>query len=933
MKNLNHVISRGSAIAGKLTSALVFLILFFSLVITSCERKPKQRNFIIGFSQCTGDENWKNATLEGIKKEMAFYPGSTFIYRNASDSSDLQIKQIRELLTMHIDILLVSPNEARPLTPVIEEAYKQGIPVVVIDRRTSSDLYTSFVGVNNFEIGKMAGTFVANTYKDSTHIIEVTGLPGSTPTGDRQRGFSEGLRSNPKIRIKARVPGDWLQAVAGQRLTDIADQLSPRDVVFAHNDPMALGAYQVYKKLGWAESAHFIGVDGLASPGGGMELVSDKLLEATLLTPTGGEEALQIAFKILQKQPYERENTLQTIIIDSTNVRMIKLQADKITSQQLDIEHQQAILGQQQKIYEDQSNVVYVLMATLLITLTMGGIILFSLNENRRINKRLKQKNEEILNNERKLILMSEKAQAANDAKLKLFTNISHEFRTPLTLILAPLEELLFNTRQNFRLNSRLQLVQKNVIRLLRMVNQLMDFRKIEFGQLKLRATENDLVEFITSIADAFKPLAEKKQIDLQLIIKDRNIPLWFDTNMLDKVLFNLLSNSFKFTAKNGFVHIIIEKTTDKNVSIIVQDNGVGMTQEALSHAFEQFYQGEFENYKGTGLGLALSKELIQLHHGSIRVESEKWKGTTFYIELPQGYQHLETQELAEKESDPKLMYEDERIFITDLEEEIALEEANIDVKHSQEFSVLVIEDNADLRSFICTKLGHLFQTFQADNSNGALELALAEVPDVIICDVVIPGKSGIELTQILKSDIRTSHIPVILLTAKTGIEDQIEGMKNMADAYITKPFNLRLLEQTIKSLLANRAKLREHYSADMPAAPKTMQISRLDRKFLTDFKALVEQNISNEDFNVEDICKSLCVSKVQLYRKIKALLDCNVNDYILNCRLQKAKYLLQHEGLNVGEVASRVGFSSQAYFATVFKTKLGVTPTAFKLK
>jgi signal transduction histidine kinase/AraC-like DNA-binding protein len=932
MKNLKHVTCLRRGWTFLIARTHLLLIIFLAFIFCSCGKKQKQRNFIIGFSQCTGAVDWRNATLEGIKKEMAFYPGSKFIYRTASDNSDLQIKQIRELLSQHIDILLVSPNEAKPLTPVIEEAYQQGIPVVVIDRRTSSDQYTSFVGVNNFEIGKMAGTYVAGMYPDSANVIEVTGLPGSTPTGERQRGFAEGLKRNPKIRIKARVAGDWLKDVAAKSVSAIKDQLSPRDIVFAHNDPMAVGAYEVYKKAGWDKTARFIGVDGLASPGGGMQLVSDKMLQATLLTPTGGEEALQIAFRILNNQPFARENTLQTIIIDSTNVRMIKLQADKITSQQRDIEHQQEILGEQQRIYDNQSNVVYVLMATLLITITMGGVILFSLRENRKINRRLKQKNEEILNNERELILMSDKAQAANDAKLKLFTNISHEFRTPLTLILAPLEDLLATSKQNFRLQSRLALVQKNVIRLLRMVNQLMDFRKIEFGQLKLRATKNDLIEFVTAITDAFKPLAEKKQIDLQLIIKDRSISLWFDTNMLDKVLFNLLSNSFKFTREHGFVHVTIEKVGDKDVSIMVQDNGVGMTHEALEHAFEQFYQGEFENYKGTGLGLALSKELIQLHHGTIRVESEKGKGTTFFLTLPQGYDHLETQELVEIEIDKKVLYEDERIFITDLEDDFPQHFDETDSKDEKEYSVLIIEDNPDLRSFLSSKLNHLFQTFQADNSNAAIELALNEVPDVIICDVVIPGKSGIELTNILKSDIRTSHIPIVLLTAKTEVEDQIEGMKNMADAYLTKPFNLRLLEQTLKSLLANRAKLRQHYTSDVPLAAKG-HTSKLDRKFITDFKALVEENISNEDLNVEDICKSLCVSKVQLYRKIKALLDCNVNDYILNCRLQKAKYLLQHEGLSVGAVASRVGFSSQAYFATVFKTKMGVTPTAFKIK
>ncbi len=910
----------------------LFFLLFIVLLASGCERKTRQKTFVIGFSQCTGAEDWKNATLEGIKKEMAFYPRSKFIYRTANDNSEIQIKQINELLELNIDLLLVSPNEAAPLTPVIEEVYRRGIPVVILDRKTASDKYTSYVGVNNYEIGKMAGAYVASMCDANTNIIEVTGLPGSTPTGDRQRGFMEGLKRNPGLKIKARVAGNWLKTAAENAVSEIRDQLSPNDIVFAHNDPMALGAYEVYKKLGWQNSARFVGVDGLASAGGGMEMVANKILSATLLTPTGGEEALQIAFKILNKEPFNRENTLQTIVIDSTNVRMMKLQADKITSQQQDIEHQQEILYEQQRIYDNQSNVVYVLLATLLITITMGGIIFYSLRVNRRINRRLKETNQMILQNEKKLIEMSEKAQAATDAKLKLFTNISHEFRTPLTLILAPLEELMQQSKQNIRILPKLSMVQKNVIRLLRMVNQLMDFRKIEFGQLKLRATENDLISFADEIVAAFKPLADKKQIDLQLIIKDRDIKLWFDVNMLDKVLFNLLSNSFKFTGEHGHIHVTIEKIGSEHVQIVVSDNGVGMTEEALSHAFEQFYQGEFENFKGTGLGLALSKELIQLHHGNIRVESEKWRGTRFYISLPQGCEHLKTEEMVEKNDVRKVLYEDERIFFTDLADALAVEEPTPTKERVKEYSVLVIEDNHDLRTFLCAKLSPFFNTLQADNSAAGMELAMNEVPDIIICDVIIPGKNGIELSGLLKSDIRTSHIPLILLTAKSQIEDQIEGMKNMADAYLTKPFNLRLLEETIKSLLANRAKLREHYTSDVPVAAKA-SISKIDKKFITEFKALVEENIANETFCAEDICKHLCVSKVQLYRKIKALLDCNVNDYILSCRLQKAKYLLQHEDLSVGEVAARVGFSSQAYFATVFKMKLGATPTSFKVK
>lgn len=396
--------------------------------------------------------------------------------------------------------------------------------------------------------------------------------------------------------------------------------------------------------------------------------------------------------------------------------------------------------------------------------------------------------------------------------------------------------------------------------------------------------------------------------------------------------MFNLLSNAFKFTNENGFVHITLQTDEEKKfISIRVQDDGVGMSKEALDHAFEQFYQGEYENYKGTGLGLALSKELIQLHHGSISVDSEKWKGTTFTISLPLGNAHLQKHEMTGKGSLKPMLYEHEKIYLTDLEPE-AQHGNGLPVMNKQtEYSVLIVEDNPDLRNFLYTHLSSTYETLEAENSHSALQQAFDSVPDIIICDVIIPGKNGIELTNIFKSDVRTSHIPIILLTAKSQVEEQIEGMRCRADAYITKPFNLHLLEETVKSVLANRAKLKEHYTGDVPINPKLQPTNKLDKKFINEFKAQVESNIANENFSVEDICRSMGISRVQLYRKIKALLDCNVNDYILKTRMQKAKYLLQHEELTIGEIAYKVGFSSPAYFSTVFKSRFHITPKEFK--
>jgi signal transduction histidine kinase/AraC-like DNA-binding protein len=912
-----------------------FLLFLASLLIfffSACTGKKKKEQFTIAFSQCVESDLWRKTMLEEMKRELSFHPNITFLYKQADGNSEKQIHQVKQLLNENIDLLIISPNEADPLTPIVEETYKKGIPVIVVDRKISTPHYSAYVGGDNYEVGKMAGQYAAQLLNGQGNIIEVTGLPKSSPAIERHKGFVDALKDYPSVRVVQQVNGEWLKEKAQSKLAAIPGQYPGINLFFAHNDRMALGTHEVFKAKGMAAMPKIIGVDGLPGKGAGLDLVSGKVITATMLYPTGGEEAIRTALKILHKEKFDKQNLLQTTVIDSTNVRIMQLQAAKVASQQQQIERQQTLMAEQVRIYNNQRTLLYIMILSLALAITLGGLAFYSLRENRKINKQLMLQNLEISDQKAQLEIMSAKAQAANEAKVNFFTNISHEFRTPLTLILGPLEELLANNRNSFTTNQGLSLIQKNVMRLLRLVNQLMDFRKIEADKMKLQASENDLIAFVSEIIQSYKSIAQKRGIDLRLITNERQLNVWMDATMIDKVIFNLLSNAFKFTQDNGFIHVYVAKEENEAV-IRVEDNGVGMSPNALGHAFEVFYQGDYENYKGSGLGLALSKELIQLHKGTISINSEKWKGTTFEIRLPLGNEHLAKEEMMEGEYNQAALLEQEKIYISDLQ---TIPEANQEAEEARNEkgqSILVIEDNADLRGFLARKFNSEYEILEADNGQSALQQAFDTIPDLIICDVVIPGKDGMALTNILKNDFRTSHIPIILLTAKTSVEQQIEGMKNRADAYITKPFNVQFLEQTIQSLLTNRARLKEHFTGDLSSNLKTQTVGKLDRKFVNEFTSLVESNIANEDFSVDDICKAMAISRVQLYRKVKALLNINVNDYILNTRLQKAKYLLQHEEATVSEIAYKVGFSSPAYFSTVFKSKFGVTPKAFKEK
>ena len=901
-------------------------------IIGSCSGDKPEIRYRIGFSQCTGSDNWRKSMLESMQRELSFHPGTELLYRDAHDSSALQVTQIKELLADKIDILLVSPNQAQPLTPVVEEAFNEGIPVIFLDRKTTSGLYTSFIGANNYEIGRLAGEYSAHLLHEKGKIIEILGLQGSTPSIERQRGFADGIRPFPGVQLIDQIYGNWQKPIAKAALENIKGELSRADLIFAHNDPMTLGAYEVYRNSGVTRKIHFIGVDGLPGKANGIQFVSDKIFDATVLYPTGGQEAIQTAFRILNHEPVEKDNILQTLVIDSTNVRMMKLQTDKINSQQNDIEKQQEVLHEQLRIYNNQRNELIGSIVALVLVLLFGGITFYSLRANRKINRLLKVQNTEILDQKNRLVEMTARAQEATEAKFNFFTNISHEFRTPLTLILGPLEDMLSSAKLHFTAKNSLELIHKNAIRLLRLINQLMEFRKIENDKIQVKASENNLVDFVREIADSFAPIARKKNITFNVHSRDKRIDVWFDVNMLDKVLFNVLSNAFKFTNEFGLINIRVEKSDDgKWVLIKVSDTGVGMTPEVVEHAFDLFYQGHIDTFKGSGLGLALSKELIALHGGTISISSEKWKGTTFEIGLLLGNGHLGEGLLVDKPEFSSNIYEQVGNYTTDLLS--APIPSGVALTPPKAASVLIIEDHPDMRHFLRSRLEGAYEFHEADTGITGLNMAYEIVPDLIICDIILPGKDGMHLVNTLKNDIRTSHIPIILLTAVSNMERQIEGLRLMADAFIVKPFNLQYLEETIRNLLKKQELLRDHYLGELQSENRTPAPKKIDRKFVNEFAALVESNLSNENFGVDDICREIGISKVQLYRKIKSLLGCNVNEYIMNVRLQKARYLIAGEDLTISEIAFKVGFSSQAYFSTVFKSKFAMTPSEYREK
>ena len=906
---------------------LLLLYAVLALLANSCKPKTQTSRFTIAFSQCVGSDLWRRNMLDEMRMELSLHPGAAFMYSDAKGNSKVQVEQVREMLKKGIDLLVISPNEAQPLTGIVEEVYSKGIPVIVIDRKTASAQYTAYVGADNYQVGKLAGDYMHTILKGKGNVVEVMGLPGSSPAIERQRGFSDALKRYADIHIIKQVYGDWLKRNAQEQLLQIKGDLKSADAVFAHNDVMALGSRQVLNNLNFGKQVKVVGIDAQPGATGGLQMVSDGVINASVVYPTGGKEAILTAFQILNKRPFKRETILQSLVIDSTNVQLMKLQWGKIRSQQNDIERQQRLLAEQLEIYNNQQLILNIIIVTLVLAIIFGGLAFYALMENRKSNRILEAKNAEILSQRNQLIEMSARAEVATEAKLDFFTNITHEFRTPLTLILSPLEDMIRSEKGNTTAGKNLTLIYKNVFRLMRLVNQLIDYRKIEYDKQQILVSRQNLAEFAKEILDSFQHHAKKQNIQLSFETTEPVVMAWFDENLMDKVFFNLVSNAMKFTKAHGRIELSISKK-DSCIHITLRDTGIGIAPEELEQVFEPFYQAEHGIAKGSGLGLALTKDIISLHSGKIEVTSRKWQGTTFTILLPLD---CIPENAAVRKAVPDLLSIEERSkeYVLDLEEAPAINNYAAPQIHS-EHSILVIENDRDLLHFLGDKLSSQFQVYLADNGDEGLKEAFQSVPDIIISDVLLPGPSGKIIAETLKTDVRTSHIPIILLTAQVSLEQQIDGIKSMADAYLTKPFSFDFLLATVNNLIKNRLILKEHFSSDV--SHKMTPVSKtLDKKFINDVAGIVEQNLGNERFTVDDICKSLNISRVQLYRKVKALLGCSITDYILDRRLKKAKYLLLNEAYSISEITYMVGFSSPNYFATVFKAKYTCTPSEYK--
>ena len=523
--------------------------------------------------------------------------------------------------------------------------------------------------------------------------------------------------------------------------------------------------------------------------------------------------------------------------------------------------------------------------------------------------------------------------QELDRLKTNFFTNISHEFRTPLTLIISPLEKYLSeNTDLLNPQRRRAESIYRNAKQLQKLINQLLDLSKLEAGRLFPEITQSDFVEFTEKVTNSFQDLAEQKNISLQFLASESYLMVYFDSDIVEKILTNLLSNAFKFSRKGGkiIVSISLKPSDNQQVIIKVADNGIGISSENLPNIFNRFYQVHDDNQLqvvGTGVGLSLCKELVELHRGEILVDSKIGMGTTFSVYLPISKTSFDVQWIREG----TISYENQEQSIQKSIQSI--DNQDISIIDEDKPLLLIAEDNEDLRVYIKEIFMEHFQILEAENGLCALKMAHDNMPDLIISDWMMPLMTGVELCEKIKQNPNTSHIPVIILTSKSSNESKLMGLETGADDYITKPFNANLLEVRVKNILENRKKLRELFSNSSKIKIREITLNSSDEHFLERIIKIVEDNISNINLDITFLEAELKMSNMQMYRKLKSLTNLSGNEFIKNIRLKKAVQLLESENYNVSEIAYKVGFNDPSYFSRIFKKQYGKAPSEYNEK
>ena len=909
---------------------------FLSACFLACN--PSKKTYVIGVSQCSED-SWRKKLNGELRDVTYLHDNVTLRVVSANDDDKLQTRQINAFTDEGVDLLIVSPNQINTVTPAIDRAYDSGIPVILLDRKTGAGKYTAFIGADNEKIGRTIGEYIAMRLGGKGTVVEIRGLGGSSPAIERHKGFVSAISNYPGIRLLASESGNWLQ----QSGDSVASMLFAKgivpDYVFGQNDRMAHGAWQAAKRFGLAGRMRFVGIDALPGKGGGIKLVRDGVLDASYIYPTRGDLVMRLALDILEGRPYERDNYMKAALVTKDNAETMLMQAEEMGH----------ISGQLEKLngrvdffftqYSHQK--VYFLLCIIILLLVILAFAAFY----------------------RMVMVRRRMEREAAEAKMAFFTDMSHDLRTPLTLIADPVERILDDENLTGRQRHMLGIVRRNAALLLKLVGEILDLRKIQGGKMDLTVTEFNLADAVRLWVDDFKPLAASYEVTI-VQKADGDLTVKADYYKVERICYNLISNALKYNRKGGTVTVEAVRRGG-NVEITVADTGVGIPKDVLGRVFDKFYRVRGGG-SGTGVGLAVVKAFAELHGGRVSVKSVEGEGSEFKVELPSlsvdkqtsgkptGVYHGQTYIQANQtdtlsghntssnppEGSEPDMQKRRKAWIEDIDDDIDGNRRDMsstlpsgglgcvfepDGTSASRPLVLVVDDNADVREYVAHLLGGEYDVRQAADGKEGLAAALETVPDLIVCDVMMPVMDGLEMCRRVKAETATSHVPVILLTSNAQENQRAEGYDCGADAYITKPFSSKVLLSRVRNLLENRKRLKYVYASG--ADDEAKDEADPDSRFMADFGRVVRERMSDSSLSVETISSALGLSRVQMYRKVKQLTGQSPVEIIRVTRLKKAEHLLKSTKMTVSEISYDVGFSSPSYFSKCFKDYFGCQP------
>lgn len=872
----------------------------------------------IGVSQCSQDD-WRMKMNDEINREIMFHEDAVVEIRSADDNNAKQIEDIKYFVENGFDIIIVSPNEAAALTPIIKEVYESGMPVVIFDRNINGDTYTARIGVNDEGLGKSAAHYARHLTGPGAKAIEIFGLRGSTPAEGRHKGFAEEFAAGGGI-LLASVAGDWNKEDA-MRVADSLLKVYPDvDLIYAHNDRMAIGASEVVRAQG-LDNIRIIGID--AAPNVGIQAVADGVIDATFLYPTEGQRLIQTALAILKNEPYNKETILPvSSAVDRSNADILLLQNEVLNEETGKMKLLKNQIDDYWAQHSSQTSLFYASIAIIILLFGVGFLLLRAYWQRSRHQKELLAQNKLLQEERDKQAMLNEQLQIATQSKLMFFTNVSHDLRTPLTLISEPISQLVEAPNLSPQQKTLVRIANKNIRILQRLINQILDFRKYENGKLDLRLSEIDFARAVRDWTESFFAIARRRDIKLT-IDGPSELPLAIDAEKIERVFFNLLSNAFKYTPDNGSIAVKYE-CDGNNLVFKVADTGEGISERDLGNIFDRFYQADRIHPKGSGIGLYLAKAFVELHGGQISVESTLNKGSEFTVSLP-------VRHVSETVTEPEKI-----IGHGDVEAELESIDGNISFDENKPI-VLVIDDNKDIQKLVGELLNEDYNIITANNGKEGLRMAAKYVPDLIICDVMMPVMDGLECCRLIKNEVSTSHIPVLMLTACSLDEQRVEGYESGADGYLSKPFNSGVLKSRCSSLILNRKRIKDLWQSHTstiapPSKGKTSAASLptedIDNEFYVRFVEIFKADMGNPELNVDMIASKMGFERSQFYRKIKSLTNYAPVELIRRLRLQRGRELLITTEKTIGEIAYEIGFSTPAYFTKCYRDAYGETPS-----